>query len=520
MTSEREPARDSAYYAEILEHAPWGAIVASTAPDGPCEYINGEFTRITGYGLEHIPTVADWIQRAYPDPEYRQYVLDNWAADVDPANMGRDVVYQVTCAGGEVRDIEFRASEFGADRMIVMLLDVTESRRAAQERGRLDARMHQKQKLESLGVLASGVAHDFNNLLVGILGNADLALMELAPGTAAFAKVTRIKDTARRTADLAGQLHAYAGEEAVTPEALDLRDAVEEIQSLLESSISKKARLRLELDDYTPEVMADARQLRQVLMNLVTNASEALEDGPGTITIWTGACECEAADLDGMLVDDRTEPGLFGVLEVRDTGCGFDSEPEKLFDPFYTTRSQGSGLDLASVLGIVRAHRGAIEVEGAPGEGATFRVLLPSHLPDDSDGDLSVESMSSWIGRGTVLLVDDESMVRDVGRAMLERAGFDVLTAQDGYEAVEIYRDHGDDCCCVVVDLAMPRMNGEETYRELRRLTPDVRVVLSSGYEEDEADSRFAGTGLAAFVRKPYTYAQLIEAVRRALDRP
>jgi PAS domain S-box-containing protein len=517
VTSDRDDARGSAFYADILEHAPWGAIVASTAVEGTCEYMNAEFTRTTGYTLDDIPTVAAWVELAYPDPDYRREVMANWDDDVKPENMHRDVVYRVVCAGGETKEIQFRASPFGQQRMIVMLLDVTEARRAEDERTRLDARMHQKQKLESLGVLASGVAHDFNNLLVGILGNADLALMDLAPGTAAYAKVEAIKNTARRAADLAGQLHAYSGEESFSPERLDLRDAVDEIRSLLESSISKKARLRLDFDDYTPEVLADTRLLRQVLMNLVTNASEALEDAAGTITISTAARECAADDLGGMLVDDEVEPGLFGVLEVRDTGAGFEGEAATLFDPFSTNRLTGRGLGLATVLGIVRSHLGAVEALGNPGKGATFRILLPAFLPEPSEEELAAESLSTWIGRGTVLLVDDEFMVRDVARAMLERAGFDVLTAQDGYEAVEIFRDHGEDCCCVLVDLAMPRMNGEETFRELRRQDPDVRVVLSSGYDADEADSRFAGTGLAAFVRKPYTYAQLIDAVRRAL---
>ena len=509
------------FYRSILHAAPWGAIVSSTDLTGECEYINPEFTRITGYTLGDIPTVGDWVRKAYPDPAYRKYVVENWPRDVDPDNMRRDVVYRVICRDGSERHIQFRASEFGASRMIVMLLDVSEAEEQSAERARLEARMRHKEKLESLGLLAAGVAHDFNNLLVGIMGNADLALMELRPGLAAYGKVERIKETARRAADLVGQLQAYSGEEVFAPQRLVLRDTIDEIRTLLESSVSKKTSLRFEHADHVPEVRADSRQLRQVLVNLVSNASEALEGESGTVGVVTGAADLDIADLDDLLADPDLEPGLYAWLEVTDSGSGFDDEVrERLFDPFFSTRPTGSGLGLASVLGIVRAHRGAIRVSSTPGGGATFRVFLPTEESESSGEELGDEELSGWIGRGTVLLVDDEAMVRDVARAMLERAGFDVLTAQDGYEAVEIFRDHGEDCCCVIVDLAMPRMNGEETYRELRTQRPDVRVVLTSGYDEHEASARFSGTGLAAFVQKPYTYSQLTEAVRGALHQP
>ncbi len=508
------------FFRAILDHAPWGAIVAATDLEGPCEYINPEFTRITGYELADLPTVQAWVERAYPDRAYRQTVLENWADDVHPDNMRRDVVYAVTCRDGRVRRIQFRAAAFGPTRMIVMLLDRSDAEEAAEQRALLETRMHQKEKLESLGVLAAGVAHDSNNLLVGILGNADLALMELRSGTAAYAKVESIKDTARRAADLAGQLHAYAGEEAFAPETVDLRDVLDQIRPLLESAVSKKTSLRFEFEDFVPAVRADPRQLRQVMLNLVTNASEALGGESGTVTLAAGAVDCDAEQLEAMSAGPMAEPGLHCFLEVTDTGRGFGEDlRDRLFDPFFTTKSTGSGLGLASVLGIVRSHGGAIDVSGAPGQGACFRILLPAHEQDPSDGHADPEDLSGWFGRGTVLLVDDEAMVRDVARAMLERAGFDVLTAQDGYEAVEIFRDHGDDCCCVVADLAMPRMNGEETFRELRTLDPGVRVVLTSGYDEQEASARFSGSGLAAYVQKPYTYTRLIGAVRGALGR-
>ena len=396
--------------------------------------------------------------------------------------------------------------------------------RAESERRRLETRVLHAQKLESLGVLAGGIAHDFNNLLMGVLGNADLALLELSPVAPARENVENIRTAAQRASELTKQMLAYSGKGHFVVQAVDLNEVVEEMAHLLEVTTSKKAVLKYNFADNLPAVEADTTQLRQIIMNLITNASEAIGDKSGVISISTGAMECDSAYLAtsydaGIGAGGEQIPeAVYAYIEVADTGCGMDRETlERVFDPFYTTKFTGRGLGLAAVLGIVRGHRGAVKVYSEPGRGTTFKVLLPA-LDQPAVRGTGVRAVElTWRGRGAVLLVDDEETVRAVGRQMLEAAGFEVVTAADGREGVERFREAPDDIVCVVLDLTMPHMDGEEAFRELRRIRPDVRVLLSSGYNEQEIANRFAGKGLAGFIQKPYQLANLIEALKAVL---
>jgi CheY-like chemotaxis protein len=287
---------------------------------------------------------------------------------------------------------------------------------------------------------------------------------------------------------------------------------------MLEISVSKKATLRYFFAEDLPPVEADATQMRQVIVTLITNASEALGDESGVISVSTGCMECERADLAASYLDDNLPEGRYVYLEVSDTGCGMDAEMQtKIFDPFFTTKFLGRGLGLAAVLGIVRGHKGAIKVSSEPGRGTTFKILLPAMEWASGDWVQNAEQRAPRREGGTVLLVDDESYVRDVGSQMLDLLGFQVLTAADGREALEVFRRHGGEIDLVILDLSMPVMGGEETFRELRRLRSDVRVILSSGYDEQEVTPRFAGKGLAGFVQKPYTVAKLEQTLSRVL---
>jgi len=386
------------------------------------------------------------------------------------------------------------------------------------ERQKLEAQVQHAQKLESLGVLAGGIAHDFNNLLTGILGNADLALLTLPPESSALHSVREIKKTAERAADLSRQMLAYSGRGSFLIETINLNDVVGEMGGLLEVSISKRATLVYELCDNIPPVVADTTQIRQVIMNLLTNASDALGDKDGVIRVRTGVKYCDRACLGETYLDDELPDGEYVYLEVEDSGCGMDEGTiQRIFDPFFTTKFTGRGLGLAAALGIIRGHRGAVEVASQIGVGTTFRVLLPR-------GERAVQRPAAQAAAradapvgGTVLLVDDEQAVRDVAGRMLEQAGFTVLRASDGDEAVTMFSDRKDEIGCVLLDLTMPRKGGEETFRELRSLRPDVRVVISSGYSEEEVAQRFAGEDVAGFVQKPYLYSTLIQRVGEAV---
>jgi len=395
-----------------------------------------------------------------------------------------------------------------------------ERKLAEDERLRLEAQIQHSQKLESLGVLAGGIAHDFNNLLTGILGNADLALLSEPAESQVVQSVREIKKTAERAADLSRQMLAYSGRGSFIIETIDLNAVVREMGNLLDVSISKRAVLTYELMDSLPVIVGDATQIRQVLMNLITNASDAVGDGDGLLTIRTGRRHCDRAYLAETYLDDQLPEGDYVYLEVEDTGCGMDEETlQKMFDPFFTTKFTGRGLGLAAVLGIIRGHRGAIDVSSEVGHGTVFRVLFPmTGEASVSIAQKPAEPAGMPVSGGMVLLVDDEQAVRDVASRMLEQAGFRVVSAADGTEAVAVFGDRAGEIGCVLLDLTMPRMGGEEAFRELKGIRPDVRVVVSSGYSEQEVARRFAGEDVAGFVQKPYLYETLVTRVAAALQ--
>ncbi|MFC1601848.1 PAS domain S-box protein [Candidatus Sumerlaeota bacterium] len=414
--------------------------------------------------------------------------------------------------------------------------DITALKQAEAERKLLDAQVQHTQKLESLGVLAGGIAHDFNNLLMAILGNADLALMELSSATPARGCLEEIERAAQRAAELCRQMLAYSGKGKFVVQPLDLNEVVEEIAHLLEVSISKRCALRYDFAHNLPAIDSDVTQLRQVIMNLITNASEAIEDDTaaretgGIISITTGAMDCDEEYLNSTFVSEGLKPGAYVFLEVQDTGIGMDEETkERVFEPFFTTKFTGRGLGMAAVLGIIRGHSGAVRIYSEPGRGSNFKILFPASDRPAEQSRPSLMPADGWRGEGTILLVDDEQTVRTVGKLMLERIGFNVLTASDGVQALELFdqnlqagpdQDEGDKIVAVLLDLTMPNMDGEETFRELRRLQQDVRVILSSGYNEQEVTDRFAGKGLAGFIQKPYKSEALFRRVREALGGP
>ena len=393
---------------------------------------------------------------------------------------------------------------------LAMVRDVTEMRR-------LESRMLHAQKLESLGVLAGGIAHDFNNLLVGILGNVGLARSELPPGAPAQSYLKDVQVAATRASDLTAQMLAYAGKGRFVIQPLDMNQLIAEIAHLLTAVISKKARLHTEFTSDLPATLADATQIRQVVMNLITNASDALGEHPGTISVRTGVVEADAALLAGTYGDERLSPGCYVLLSVSDTGCGFDAETQaRLFDPFFTTKFTGRGLGLAAVLGILRGHRGAIAVEAAPQQGARFTVLLPA-APTVAVVAPRGNEASTSRGAGLVLVADDEAAVRTVARRVLERAGYTVCMANDGREAVAMFAARADEIVAVLLDMTMPLLRGDEVYRELQKIRPDVPVVLTSGYSDPSQATSLAGT--VGFLAKPWTPQELLATLRTVLER-
>ncbi len=419
-------------------------------------------------------------------------------------------------------EVSLAPVEIDQRRMVLSVLrDIAERKRAETERARLEQQVQQAQKLESLGVLAGGIAHDFNNLLMGVLGNASLALSRLAPESSVRGCLEAIETAATRAADLSKQMLAYSGRGRFVVKETDLSALVSEMADLLEASVSKKAALVYELEPGLRPIEADRAQMSQVLVNLVTNASEALGDQSGTVRVGTGQVHADAAYLRGAYLDEDLPEGDYVYLEVADTGCGMDAETrQRIFEPFFTTKFTGRGLGLPAVLGIVRGHGGSIKVYSEPGQGTVVRVLLPTMVAaaEEEIEPPPARGLTAWHTEGLVLVADDEPVVRQVTQLALEMAGLRVLAASDGQEAVERFEEHADEIRAVILDVTMPRLSGDEVFHVIRRMRPEVPVILSSGFGEQEATARLVGRGLAGFLQKPYVPSELLALLERILE--
>jgi len=481
-------------------------------------YVNDAACRSLGYSRDELlaMTVHD-VDPGFP--------VEAWSAHWQELKAHRSLTFEShhRDKDGRVFPVEIRANfvEFeGREYNCAFARDITKRKRTEREKRALEAQIQHAQKLESLGVLAGGIAHDFNNLLMAILGNADLALMDLSPVSAARENIAEIRKASQRAADLTRQMLAYSGKGRFVIEAVDLTEVVSEMAHMLEVSVSKKAVLRYDFGDNVPAINADVTQIRQVIMNLITNASEALGHGDGIISVATGARDVDRRYLANAYLNEDLPEGLYATLEVADTGCGMDAETRsRMFDPFFTTKFTGRGLGMAAVLGIVRGHKGAITIDSEVGKGTAVRVLLPVVRGETARRPgPEADRPQTLRASGTVLLVDDEETVRAIAKAMLGKIGLDVIVARDGQEAVDLFRQRHRDIDCVILDLTMPRMDGEQTFEALRRIRPDARVIISSGYGEQEIAQRFAGRDIAGAIRKPYELHTLAAVLNQVLS--
>ena len=404
-----------------------------------------------------------------------------------------------------IRKSPLQVNEGKPSGIIGIARDITDLRKAEEA-------VRQSQKLESLGVLTGGIAHDFNNILTAILGNADYALSEPKIDPVAKSSLEVIRRAARRAAELTHQMLAYAGKADTDKRLVYLPELLEEVLELLHSSMSKQAELTTVIDDELPGVCADAAQIRQLMMNLVTNASEALNGNPGTVRIGMKVLELPLSNAQNLA------PGRYVQLSVQDDGQGMDVETRsKIFDPFFTTKFSGRGLGLAAVQGIVRGHQGIIEVESEIDQGTTFTILLPGSRGKAVKGDPE-ERRPNWSGCGTVLVVEDELAILSLDERVLVGAGFKVLKAEDGRHGLEIFEAEHRQVDLVLLDWTTSHMSGREVVNGMRALRPDVRVVLTSGYPEADTVHTFEPGEIAGFLKKPYTPGKLLSTVRAALE--
>jgi PAS domain S-box-containing protein len=401
------------------------------------------------------------------------------------------------------------------------VIDITKRIEAEQEARDLEHRLLSAQRLESLGMLAGGVAHDFNNILTGILGEANLTRRALARDETAdvLPSVDRVERLALRAADLTRELLAYSGKGRFVVLPMDLSAVVDDLASMLGVVISKKATLELDLGTDLPAVEADRAQLQQIVMNLIQNASDALGDAAGTITVRTRLETHTNESLAGAFNADNVPPGDFVKLEVSDTGCGMsDAVLAHVFEPFFTTKATGRGLGMSAIQGIVRSHAGAITVSSTPGSGTTFELFFPT-CDQPAVVVRESEPTGGWRGLGTALVVDDEPSVLRVATRMLEQLGYDTLTATDGKLALEVVEARADEISVVLLDMMMPIKGGAETMKTLRERWPALPVVISSGFDETDVTSRLSGLPATTFLQKPYRLPDL-EAALRAVGAP
>jgi PAS domain S-box-containing protein len=490
------------------------AILFSTREDGSCDYVSEQFSIYTGLPLNASEGLAG-IQVVHPDDAER--TRTQWIESMRTGTTfesefrlrRHDGVYRwFRCCCSPVRDAGGRVVKwFG------LSLDIHDEREAAEA-------MRQAQKLESIGLLAGGIAHDFNNLLTGILGNASLALRALPPLSPARDMVHDVVMASGRAAALTGQLLAYAGKGRFNIERVNLAALAHDISGLLRASIPRKVAIELDLDPALPPIEADASQLQQVLMNLVLNAAEAIGDNSGTVWVRARVRKLTAEVIARHHARFSLNPGPHVELEVSDTGSGIEpANLSRIFDPFFTTKFMGRGLGLAATLGVVRGHKGSITVHSELGRGSTFLMLLPAMAEASPPPTTAADAPSE--GRGELILIaDDEELVRRAARAALQEAGYRTVEAADGLAALDLFRRQGDEIALVLLDMTMPILSGDEAVRHMMGIRPDTVVVASSGYGELEARRRFDGTGISAFLQKPYSSEQLIALVTRLARRP
>jgi PAS domain S-box-containing protein len=521
QTANLELRQSEAKYRSLFENMIEGLFL--TRPDGIILAANPALVKMLGYDSEAELCKTTNVQDLYVKPEYRKFLTRKLEREGEVRNFE----LQLRCKSGRkitvlenariVRDEQGDISHYEG-----LLTDITEIKKADAERQKLQSQMQYTQKLKSLEILAGGIAHDFNNLLMAILGNASLASSYLSPDALPYQFIKKIEKSSKDAAELTNQMLAYSGKGKFILKEVNISGLIDDMRQLLKASVSKKVSLKFEFGKLLPSIMADSSQIRQVILSLIINSSEAIGEKSGTVQVKTDRLKMNRASFADDYLDPNLREGEYIYLEVTDSGPGMEANiKNRIFDPFFTTKFSGRGLGLAVVLGIVRGHNGTLKVWSKPGKGSSIRVLFPimekkNKMKTREKSNHDEEKRDAK----TILVVDDEEAVLDVTSNMLESAGFKVLKATDGREGVDVFSRHKERITLVLLDTTMPNMNGEEAFQELTRIEPKIKVILSSGYSEQEATSHFIGQGLAGFIQKPYSLNQLIDKINEVLEVP
>lgn len=508
-TAQQDQRRSEARYRAIFEQASEG-IVFADARSHQFIAANAAFQHLTGYNANEISALTAYDIVTTDEATY--------AASIEQISTGQR--YAVTehiyrCKDATLLNVESSAvllpEDNGRSIYCMVVRDIT-------ERVQAEDRLRQTQKLESIGLLAGGIAHDFNNLLTGILGQTSLALDKLSPEQPAWVNINKAVVSVKRGADLTRQLLAYAGRGQFQIEAINLNQLIRDNTSLLETGLTSEARLQLSLAPDLAPIEADRGQIQQIVMNLVINAAEAINKEHGEVIVTTKEVVVKPNDTQQYVGGNKLPAGRYICLQVSDTGSGMDKETlTRIFDPFFTTKERGTGLGLSATLGIVRAHGGGLQVTSEVGEGTTFTILFPVSNRIASQEN-SPMNPNGGMCEGSILVIDDEKSVREVVRDILEMNHLHVLVAPNGQIGIEMFMAHRAEINVILLDMQMPVMNGAETFQALRAIDPSIKVILSSGYNENDAVRSFVSQGLAAFLQKPYDLDALVAKVYTILE--
>lgn len=501
--------REKEKFRVLVEKSPLGISIVQR--DGRYRYINPKFIEIFGYTLEDIPTGRAWFRQAFPDKEERKQAISTWFRDLKRLRKGevRTRIFTVTCKDSSQKVIQFRAVTTETGDQFTIYEDITEKRR-------LEAQLWQAQKMEAVGTLAGGIAHDFNNFLQAIYGYTQLLLMQNHMDPENIDKLKAIENSTKKASDLTKRLLMFSRRMESDLRPVDLNHVVKEACKLLERIIPKIIDTEFQPVEGLKIINGDQVLLQQVIMNLGINARDAMPEG-GRLVI-----ETENVALDEEYCKSHLEavPGEYVLLSISDTGYGMDKEILKhIFEPFFTTKEtgKGTGLGLAMVYGIVKSHGGYIVCYSEPGEGTTFKIYFPV-MQSEITETVEKEKEEMQGGHETILIVDDEKDILNIGMEMLTRFGYRVITAQSGEEAVEIIRERDYLPDLVILDLNMPGMDGHKCLEKILEMDSGIKVIISSGYTVSHKVKEAIDSGASGFIEKPYRLADMLKRIRRVLD--
>jgi PAS domain S-box-containing protein len=492
----------------LVEESPFG--VALINKQGVYEYVNPRFVEIFGYTLDNIATGREWFRKAYPDPEYRKRVAEDWKQDLASAPNGeiQPKIFSVRCKDGGEKIIHFRRVTMEKGDQLVIYEDITTQKR-------LEAQLRQAQKMEAIGTLAGGIAHDFNNILAAIMGFSELTMLEFPPGSPGRHNLMEVINASHRARDMVKQILAFSRQTEQEQKPVTFSPIVKEALKMLRASLPTTIEIHQHIEDKSGRIEADPTQLHQVLMNLCANAGHAMREKGGILEV----------RLSRVVIDRITplhsnlQPGPHLMLSVSDTGHGMDSGVlERIFDPYFTTKEmgEGTGLGLAVVHGIIKSHKGAITVQSKPDQGTVFKIYLP--LLENAVNEESKPEESLPGGRGRILFVDDEKTLAEMGQKMLEHLGYEVVTKTSSVEALTVFQENRDLFDLVITDVTMPQMTGDKLAKELISIRPDIPIILCTGFSERITEKNVKELGVREFAMKPLTLQKLATSIRNVLD--